>query len=48
MHHVRARVAEHFAETEREADQVGRRDAVGDKRFRVQEAKAVFRQAACA
>ena len=47
MHHLRAANAKHFTEVEREADQVGRRDAGGDKRFRVQEAKTVFRQAAC-
>ena len=38
MHHLRAANAKHFTETEREADQVGRRDAAGDKRIRVQEA----------
>ena len=48
MHHLRAANAKYFTETEREADQVGRRDAAGDKRIRVQEAKVVFHQAACA
>ena len=38
MHHLRAANAKPFPETEREADQVGRRDAAGDKRIRVQEA----------
>ena len=33
MHHLRAANAKHFTETEREADQVGRRDAAGDKRI---------------
>ena len=48
MHHLWAANAKHFMGAGLKASQVGRRDAGAGKRFRVREAKAVFRRAPCA